>query len=155
MNENQEQGRFLSVDCVFIDEPGDQTVRPIPPGLRLEHSKALRHLILAAEAAEKNPPKGSNQSWDWGQGVDATKNMSDFDDEIELAREHLVKNAYEPIACVDFFTRGASGEILVMHFSKESPKLPCEEHLTYYDTPSTIVIALDLRTGKFAIPELI
>jgi hypothetical protein len=46
----------LTVDCidVLIDEPGDTTVRPIPPGPRLERAKALRDLILAAEAAEKS-----------------------------------------------------------------------------------------------------
>ena len=54
MNDNEEKCQFLTRDCndVFIDEPGDQTVEPIPPK-RLEQAKALRDQILAAEAAEK------------------------------------------------------------------------------------------------------
>ena len=51
MNEAKGNGRFLTVDCidVVIDEPGDHTVRPIPPE-RLEQAKALRDRIRAAEA---------------------------------------------------------------------------------------------------------
>jgi hypothetical protein len=54
MSENNENGRFASdwVE-VYIDEPGDHTVRPIPPGPRLEQAKALRDLILAEEARKK------------------------------------------------------------------------------------------------------
>ncbi len=53
MNDNEAKGRFVS-ECidVFIDEPGDHTVRPVRPE-RLEQMKALRDQILAAEAAEK------------------------------------------------------------------------------------------------------
>jgi hypothetical protein len=47
-------GRFLTVDCleVWIDEPGDITVRPIAPE-RLAHARAVRERILAEEAANK------------------------------------------------------------------------------------------------------
>jgi hypothetical protein len=52
MNETDAKGRFVS-DCidVLIDEPGDQTVRPIPPG-RIEQARALRDRIQAAEKAQ-------------------------------------------------------------------------------------------------------
>ncbi len=64
MNDYEEKGRFLTVDCidVFIDEPGDHTVRPIPPGPRLEQAKALRDQIRAAEAAEKQRTRKSPTS---------------------------------------------------------------------------------------------
>ena len=77
-----------------------------------------------------------------------------FSTDIERLRTHLVEQGYRPIECVDLFTRGASNETLVVHFSKDSPKLPGEEHLEYFDTPSTIVIMLNLQTGKISIPDL-
>lgn len=54
MNGNEEKGHFES-DCidVFVDEPGDHTVRPIRPE-RIAQARALRDQILAAEAAEKH-----------------------------------------------------------------------------------------------------
>ena len=60
MNANEENGRFVS-DCidVFIDEPGDHTVRPIPPE-RIEQARALRDQILAAEAAQKQASQESH-----------------------------------------------------------------------------------------------
>lgn len=63
MSENEETGRFLTVDCidVFIDEPGDTTVRPIPPE-RLARAKALRDQILAADAAQKSVPRETKQA---------------------------------------------------------------------------------------------
>ena len=59
MNDNEDRGRFVS-DCidVFIDEPGDHTVRPIRPE-RIEQARALRDQILAAEAAGKQDSKAS------------------------------------------------------------------------------------------------
>ncbi len=43
---------FHSLNCVdvFIDEPGDTTIRPCDPKM-LEQAKALRDRIRAAEAA--------------------------------------------------------------------------------------------------------
>jgi len=63
MNDNEGRGRFLSDDCidVFIDEPGDHTVRPIRPE-RMEYVKALRDLIRAAEAAKKQAEQDSRQA---------------------------------------------------------------------------------------------
>jgi hypothetical protein len=59
MNEKEpcREGRFVS-DCidVFIDEPGDHMVRPIPPE-RLAQAKALRDRILAAERAREELPQ--------------------------------------------------------------------------------------------------
>jgi len=62
MSESKENGRFLSTDCidVFIDEPGDHTVRPVPAH-RLEQLKALRDLIRAAEEAKKAPQNGEQK----------------------------------------------------------------------------------------------
>jgi hypothetical protein len=62
MNEIQDTGRSLTVDCldVWIDEPGDTTVRPIPPE-RLEQAKALRDRIRAAEEAKKKAAEDSSQ----------------------------------------------------------------------------------------------
>ena len=62
MNENEERGRFVS-DCidVFIDEPGDHTVRPIRPE-RIEYVRALRDQILAAEAAKKQAAQDSRKA---------------------------------------------------------------------------------------------
>jgi hypothetical protein len=61
MNDNDAKGRFVS-ECidVFIDEPGDHTVRPIRPE-RLEQMKALRDQILAdeAEAAQESRIKAT------------------------------------------------------------------------------------------------
>jgi hypothetical protein len=53
MNDKEEKGRFVS-DCidVFVDEPGDTTVRPIPPE-RIEQARALRDQIMAAEAEKE------------------------------------------------------------------------------------------------------
>ena len=61
MGVDSDGGCFLS-DCidVFVDEPGDHTVRPILPGPRLEHAKALRDLILEAEAAKKQEAEKIN-----------------------------------------------------------------------------------------------
>jgi hypothetical protein len=62
MNDNVDTGRSLTLDCddVWIDEPGDTTVRPIPPE-RLEQAKALRDLIRAAEEAKKQTPQDPPQ----------------------------------------------------------------------------------------------
>lgn len=49
---SDDESYFHSDNCVdfWLDGPGDTTVRPIPPE-RLEHAKALRDRILAAQAA--------------------------------------------------------------------------------------------------------
>ena len=59
MKDNEENGRFLSDDCidVFVDEPGDHTVRPIPPE-RIEQARELRDRILAAEAEKQAAKDG-------------------------------------------------------------------------------------------------
>ena len=48
-----DESYFHSLDCedFWLDQPGDTTIRPIPPE-RLERAKALRDRILAAEAAK-------------------------------------------------------------------------------------------------------
>jgi len=48
---SDETGRFLSVDCIdfWLEGPGDHSVRPIPSD-RLEHAKAERAKVLAAQA---------------------------------------------------------------------------------------------------------
>ncbi|VTR97054.1 hypothetical protein [Tuwongella immobilis] len=78
----------------------------------------------------------------------------DFNAEIELLRNHLLQQGLFPIACVESGTVGrGDDESLVVHFSKHSPPLPGEEHLEYFDTPSTICVSLNLRTGKITIHE--
>ena len=63
MNESNDNGRFLTVDCidVFIGEPGDTTVRPVPE-YRLKQLKELRDQILAAEAAEMKARQDARQT---------------------------------------------------------------------------------------------
>jgi hypothetical protein len=53
---------FNSFNCVdvFVDEPGDTTVRPCDPKM-LEHAKAERAKILAAQAAKRQPPQDAQQ----------------------------------------------------------------------------------------------
>lgn len=60
MNSSDDTAQSMTIDCVdyWIDEPGDTTVRPIPPE-RLERAKALRELILAAEAEAAKKPANS------------------------------------------------------------------------------------------------
>ncbi len=58
------EGRFFSDWIeVFIDEPGDHTVRPIPPE-RMEQAKALRDRIRAAETAGVNVDECINVIFD-------------------------------------------------------------------------------------------
>ncbi len=54
------EGRFVSDNCVdvWMEEPGDYTVRPIPPGPRLERAKAERLKIYgSSEPGVQPPPK--------------------------------------------------------------------------------------------------
>jgi len=78
----------------------------------------------------------------------------DFSAEITMLRDYLLQQGLLPLECVDSGLVG-SGEdqSLVVHFSKDSPSLPGEEHLVYFDTPSTICVALKLHTGKITIHE--
>lgn len=79
----------------------------------------------------------------------------DFSIKIEILRQHLLKQGLYPIECVLSGTVGSGeDETLVVHFSKRSPSLPGEEHLEYFDTPSTICVMLKLHTGKITIPEM-
>ena len=57
-------GSFKTIDCVdvFIDGPGDHTVRPIRPSL-LEHAKAERAKVYGSREPGPAPEKGpSDQS---------------------------------------------------------------------------------------------
>jgi len=59
-----DESYFHSLDCeiVWLYEPGDTTVRPILPSL-LEHAKAERAKILAAQALQnQTPPQDSKQA---------------------------------------------------------------------------------------------
>ncbi len=51
-------GVFVTTNCVdvWIDEPGDTTIRPIPPGPLLEHAKALRAKIYGSREPGPIPP---------------------------------------------------------------------------------------------------
>jgi hypothetical protein len=78
----------------------------------------------------------------------------DFSAEIEMLRNHLLQNGLLPLACVESGTVGSGEDMsLVAHFSKHSPTLPGDEHLEYFDTPSTICVSLQLRSGKITIHE--
>ena len=57
-----DESYFHSLDCdvVWLDKPGDTTVRPIRPSL-LEHAKAERAKILAAQALQGSPPQNVKQ----------------------------------------------------------------------------------------------
>jgi hypothetical protein len=52
---DNDAGYFHSLNCVdvWIDEPGDRTVRPIPPE-RLEQAKAERDRMRAYEKTDAN-----------------------------------------------------------------------------------------------------
>lgn len=52
----------MTVDCVdfWLDGPGDHTVRPCRPEL-LEHAKAERAKILAAQAAQGQSPSSNGE----------------------------------------------------------------------------------------------
>ena len=78
----------------------------------------------------------------------------DFSAQIEMLRNHLLQNGLFPLTSVEsgLVGRGDS-ESFVVHFSKDSPSLPGEEHLEYSDTPSTICVSLNLRTGKITIHD--
>lgn len=59
----EDTGRSLSTDCddFWLDGPGDHTVRECPPYL-LEHAKAERAKILAAQATvSQKPPDDAQQ----------------------------------------------------------------------------------------------
>ena len=73
--------------------------------------------------------------------------------EIEMIRQHLLKEGLLPLECVQCFTVGnGEQESLVVHFAKHIPTLPGEEHLTYFDsTGSTICVNLNFHTGKITI----
>jgi hypothetical protein len=51
-------GGVFKSDCVYvwIDGPADRTVRPIPPGPRLEQAKALRAKIYGSPEPGPKPP---------------------------------------------------------------------------------------------------
>jgi hypothetical protein len=59
MNDHEQAGQFMT-ECVdfWFDGPGDTTVRPTPDYL-LDHAKAERARILAAEEDLKQPPQDS------------------------------------------------------------------------------------------------
>ena len=52
---------FHSLDCdiLWLDKPGDNTVRPCPPNM-LEFMTALRARVQAAEAAEAERKSAQN-----------------------------------------------------------------------------------------------
>jgi len=80
--------------------------------------------------------------------------MNRFSVEVERLRAHLVEQGYHPGDCVELFTRGQQDETLVVHFAKNAPVIPGDEEYYYFDTPSTIVVMLNMQTGKVSIPEL-
>jgi hypothetical protein len=54
----------MTLDCIdfWLDGPGDHTVRPCRPE-HLEHAKAERAKILAAQALQNHaPPQGEKQA---------------------------------------------------------------------------------------------
>lgn len=52
----------MTIDCTdfWLDGPGDHTVRPCRPE-HLEHAKAERAKILAAQALQNQPPSPNGQ----------------------------------------------------------------------------------------------
>ena len=79
--------------------------------------------------------------------------LSDSSDKIAMLKQYLIDRKYKPLECVRSFTVGRNDETLVVHFSESNPSLPGEEHLQYYDTPSGIVVMLNLENGRISIPE--
>ena len=78
----------------------------------------------------------------------------DFSAETAMLREYLLRKGQFPLACVESGTVGSGDNTsLVVHFSKDSQSLPGEEHLKYFDTPSTICVSLKLLTGQISIHE--